>query len=259
MEYYPFNLPFIIITLLFLAAFILVTRAVRDLSDEKKRKILARTMIFTIALFVVYKFILFTDKDYSRINYEAGIGGFSWWKELPLHLCNINMILIPISMKTHNRRLELFSFYVGPLGAFMALLMPATGFVGYSVFLPRMICFIVTHWLIFYACMAIGVWRIAVPEWKDYFPTILTILIVNIFIFGFNMLLRGLRLEPHANYFYNVETEGNFVLDLFFKIIPLKFFYSLLASVILMPYMCIVTLISRFFEKKRNGMLLKNN
>ena len=56
-----------------------------------------------------------------------------------------------------------------------------------------------------------------------------------------NMFLRWTELHPKANYFFSVETEGNAVLEFFYRLIPVSFLYVLLCLLILVPYMVLVT------------------
>ena len=55
------------------------------------------------------------------------------------------------------------------------------------------------------------------------------------------MLLRFSGLHPKANYFYSIETEGNFLLELFHSWLPWPFLYVLPCIAILGVYMLIVT------------------
>ena len=66
------------------------------------------------------------------------------------------MILIPIAVLTNRRPLMSFCFFVGPLGALMALVMPGTGFDGYSILLPRMLGYYGTHFMVITAGFALA-------------------------------------------------------------------------------------------------------
>ena len=72
-------------------------------------------------------------------------------------------------------------------------------------------------------------------------PTVLTITAVALIVFGINMLFRYTGLHPKANYFYSVETEGNFLLEIFHKWIPVPFLYLLPSFLILVPYILLIT------------------
>lgn len=255
--YGPFSFSFFIAFGAFLAVFLILTAQMKNKDMDTRKRTLAMIMNFTVIFFVIYKIILYCDKPYSQINADAGIGGFSWWKELPLHLCNVNMLLIPFSLKHNSRRLLCFSYCLGPLGALMALMMPATGFNGYSLLLPRIFCFVATHWIVFFGCLAIGFWGICLPTMKDFVPTIITILVLNTIMFTFNMLLRLSTLEPHANYFYNVDPEGNPVLSLFMRWVPYPLLYTIPCLLIIIPVMCVMIGVSWLIRRKNDKGLIK--
>ena len=71
----------------------------------------------------------------------------------------------------------------------------------------------------------------------------LTSLLLALAVFGINILLRTTGLHPKANYFYSVETEGNALLDIFYRLIPVPFLYLLPSILILMAYSGLVTLL----------------
>ena len=60
-------------------------------------------------------------------------------------------------------------------------------------------------------------------------------------MFLINLLLRWSGLHPKANYFFSVETEGNFLLEIFYRWLPYPFLYLLPSIVILGVYMVLVT------------------
>ncbi|MBQ1465887.1 MAG: hypothetical protein IIZ17_04315, partial [Eubacteriaceae bacterium] len=86
--YGPFSFSFFIAFGAFMAVFLILTAQMKKKDMDTRKRTLAMIMNFTVIFFVIYKIILYCDKPYSQINADAGIGGFSWWKELPLHLCN---------------------------------------------------------------------------------------------------------------------------------------------------------------------------
>ena len=71
-------------------------------------------------------------------------------------------------------------------------------------------------------------------------------------VFCVNLLLRATGLHPKANYFYSVETEGNFLLEIFHRWIPVPFLYLLPSFLILVPYMLVITLPFALAEKRRD-------
>ena len=125
----PFNGLFFLLFAAFGLVFLVLSFLVRRRPDRVRRRVLAGLMLATLAFFIWYKVMLSLDAEYSALSAAAGKGEFNWWGELPLQLCNINMILIPVGVLLKKRSLMSFSFFLGPLGALMALMMPGVGFV----------------------------------------------------------------------------------------------------------------------------------
>ena len=87
--------------------------------------------------------------------------------------------------------------------------------------------------------------------WPVFWIVVLTILLVALLAFLINLLLRWTGLHPKANYFYSVETEGNFLLEIFHRWIPVPFLYLIPSYVILLPYMVLVTVPFEAAERAR--------
>ena len=246
----PFNGVFFASFGFFLAALVLASLLLRGKSEKIRRTVLITACAVTFVGFFFYKYALAMDAEYNVIT--ADKGGFNWWGELPLQLCNISMILIPIAVIRKSRPLMCFGFFIGPLGALMALVMPGIGFGGYSLLLPRMLGYYGTHFMIViegWALVTFGLFR---PRLADLPKTALTLLLVALAAFGVNMLLRWSGLHPNANYFFSVETEGNPLLDLLHSWIPVPFLYLLPCIVILFAYMALVTGIFNLVERLGN-------
>lgn len=236
---HPFNAVFLIVFAAFLALLILASLLLRGKSEKTRRAVLVGACLVTFVGFFVYKYYLSIDSDFNVIT--ADMGGFNWWGELPLQLCNINMILIPIAVLRKSRPLMCFGFFVAPLGALMALVMPGNGFDGYSLLLPRMLGYYGTHFMIVIEGLAIVCFGLYHPKFRDLPRTVLATALIALVIFGVNMLLRWSGLHPKANYFFSVETEGNFLLEIFYRWIPVPFLYLLPSILILVPYMALIT------------------
>lgn len=247
----PFNGLFLGVFALFAVVFLVLSLVQRKHTEHSRRILLSAIMIFATLCYFIYKVFLSLDTDYSAITEAAGIGAFSWWSELPLQLCNINLILIPIACLTKNRSLESFCFFTAPLGAAMALTMPCAGFECYSLLLPRVFGFYFTHFMVFFGGIALASFNIYRPKFRDLFRTVLLALFLTLGIFCINLLMRVTGVNPHANYFYCVETEGNFILELFYSWLPYPFVYMLPCSLILVPYMLIITALFQIRGKKK--------
>ncbi len=235
----PFGPLFLAVFALFLLLLIAASLLLRKKSEHTRTLVIAVTCWVTLLGFVAYKYALSVDTAYHVIT--ADMGGFNWWGELPLHLCNINLLLMPVAVLTKKRPLLGFCFFVGPIGALTALVMPGNGFDGYAVFLPRMLGYYGTHFIVMFAALAVGTFGLYRPRLRDLPLTALTVFAVALVIFGVNLLLRRTGLHPKANYFYSVETEGNPLLELFYRWIPLPFLYLLPSIAILTVYAGLVT------------------
>ena len=235
----PFNTVFNAVFALFLILLITASLLLKGKSEKAKQTVLVTACLITLVGFFIYKYALSLDSDYNII--KAEFGGFNWWGELPLHMCNINMILIPIAVLKKNRSIMCFCFFCAPLGGLMALAMPGTGFSGYSIFLPRMLGYFGTHFMIVMEGLALVTFGLYRPRYRDLPRTLLAAVLIMVCLFGFNMLLRLTGVYANANYFYTVETEGNFLLEIFYRWIPYPLLYQAPSVAILGIYMLLVT------------------
>ncbi|MBQ7064973.1 MAG: YwaF family protein [Firmicutes bacterium] len=231
----------------FLILLVIMTLILRNRSETAKKVVICVICFSALIGFFFYKYFLSIDTEYDQITKMKG--GFNWWGELPLHLCNINLILIPISVLTKKRGLMSFCFFVGSLGALMAIFMPGIGFDGYSILLPRMIGFFGTHYIIAIMALAIVTFGLYRPRFRDLPVTVLTILLVTLAVHGINMLFRVTGLYPDSNYFFTINPEGNPVLEMFYKWIPYPFLYQLPCIGILLVYVCFIMLGFTIFGK----------
>ena len=237
----PFNALFWALFALFIVILIAASAALRNQSVITRKTVLCAACIFTFVWFFIYKYCLSIDKEYDTIRTEMGMGGFNWWGELPLHLCNINIMLIPIAVLTDSKALESFCFFAAPLGAFLALAMPGNGFEKYSLRLPRIMGFFGTHYMIFIEGLAIATFGFYKPELSDIPKAMLTSFILTLCITVINILMRRTGLYPNANYFYTIETENNYFLELFYKWIPVPGLYSIFCVLSFGVYMLLLT------------------
>ena len=245
----PFNTVFLLVFAAFLLLLIVASLILRNKSERTKETVLVCACLVTFVGFFVYKYFLSIDQSYNIV--AASVGGFNWWGELPLHLCNINMILIPIGVLRKSRPLMNFSFFLGPLGAMMALAMPTVGFSGYSLLLPRMLGFYGTHFMIVIEGLALVTFGLFRPVLRDLPKTILSALGIAFLVFLFSMLLRWTGLNPNANYFFSVDTEGNPILELFHSWLPYPFLYLIPCTGILAVYMGLVMLLFTVTDKRK--------
>ena len=239
----PFNPLFILVFAGFIVLLTVASLLLRNKSRSTKETVLVVACILTLIGYFIYKYRLSKDSAYNEIT--AVMGGFNWWGELPFQLCNINMIIIPIAVLKKSRPLMCFGFFLGPLGALMALVMPGNGFDGYSILLPRMLGYYGTHFMIVIEGLALVTFGLLRPRYSDIPKTLLATLPILLIVLAINYILRWTGLHPKSNYMFMMETEGNPLLELFYSWIPVPCLYLLPSFVILSAYMFLVT--SGFF------------
>ena len=104
-----------------------------------------------------------------------------------------------------------------------------------------MLGYYITHWAIFFGGVALAALGLYRPRFRDFPFTLLTTMGVAFVAFVISEAFRFAHLSDHANYFFSIESEGNPVLGLFYRVIPVPYLYLLLSIVILLPYMSLVT------------------
>ena len=107
----PFRGLHLLLLLLTAAAALLIFLLLRKKSEARRSRFLIGMCLFNLALFTAYKLSLSMDAAYVRAYYP---NGFNIFNELPLHLCNINLFLIPIGLWKRNRSILGFAFFVAP-------------------------------------------------------------------------------------------------------------------------------------------------
>ena len=248
----PFNLVF----WAFFAITALLAALLRLMCKGKDRKqvrtILGIAYGIALVLYFVYKYMLSIDPDYSAITVAAGLDAFSWWDELPFQLCNINLILILLATWKDSKALYSFVFFTSTLGAAMALLMPSTGFSGYSVFLPRILGYYFTHFAVLMEMPLLAATGLYKPKKQDIPKAVGMVLLILVIVTGIDFALIWSGLNPGANYFFSMGAELNPILEILWGWIPIPCIYLLPTVVILVPYMCLITWIFGGFRKPKN-------
>ncbi len=247
----PFNVTFLVLLAIFILFTVGYWALFRKTSEKTRRLAVVGLYVAAFVFYWLYKYWISIDIDYSEITREAGEGAFSWWKELPLHLCNINLLLVPIAALTGNRYLLSFTFFMAPFGAIMAMAMPGVGFFGYSLFVPRVMGYYVTHMLVLIISPILVLFGLYRPKFKDIPMTLVYAVGISLVVFGINMVLRLTHTEDYANYFYTIDPPAGTPLVLFKKWIPVPFLYCLPVFPVLAGYMALVTLPFHLADKAK--------
>ena len=222
--------------LLALVALIIVVLTIifKGRSEEAKERLIIFISIFNLIFYVVYKFLL-----YVRTPGLPDVYIFIPLKELPFHLCNISLILLPLGVKFKIKSIMAYGFFVAPLGAFFALTFPSDGFYNASIFAPHMIGYYGTHAIIIITGMLLLTLGIYAPAFKEIPRICILCVALSLTTFGINLFIfntTGVR----ANYFYSMTPEGISILELFWSWLPIPYLYLSFAMIILFVYIAII-------------------
>lgn len=237
----PFNLMFfIVLALAGLFCWWFINKY-RDKSTDVRKKAVIIMYSIVLLIFALYKIALSMDVQYAELRMEKGYTGFNWYGELPLNLCNLNLMLIIVGLKLDSRPILGFCFFSGFLGAVMALIMAPAEFVGYSILLPRMLGYYVTHAADILILPILVGFDFYKPKYSDTVPVLLSYIIAALCATGINYMFMKTGLNPDSNYFYTMDPGGISLLELLHKYIPVAFVYLLPLAALVVPFVLIVT------------------
>lgn len=240
-----FNLTYFLLLFFILSACILITCLLRGKSEDIKRKVMYGLCYFNIFLFVIYKVYLkignqeLLDKGYR----------FNIWLELPIQLCNISLFLVPLGLYKKHDFLYAYGFYIAPLGALMALTFPEPAFTNTNLFYFHNIGFYFTHANIIINGVLLVTLGFFKPSFKKVPSLLIFIIVLTVASFLVNLSLRALFHVP-ANYFFSYEPVGISILELFWKILPVRCIYLSFGLIILIAYVSVITIPFQMCRKK---------
>jgi uncharacterized membrane protein YwaF len=215
---------------------LLVWLFLRNRSVTVRTRALIAICAFNFLFFWLYKYWLSQDAVYLA---ENAYKGFEIWLELPLQLCNINLLLIPLALVVRRRSLLAFCFYSAVLGALAAISSPPVSFSG-DLLQPHNIGFYGTHALLIVCGVSLATLGFIKPRQRDVFWTVLIMLIVTCAIHGVNTLIRH-ALHVNANYFYTYGADGSLILSDVYALLPLPLVYLFLLIVVIVPALMLLT------------------
>lgn len=248
-----FNYTYFLLIFFIILVVTLTTILFKNKQVKNKKTLLLALCIFNIVFFIVYKISLaIGSDDLARHGYH-----FNIWTELPMHLCNVSLFLVPIGLLLNKESIYAYGFYVAPLGAFMAITFPNPYFTNTNLLFFYNIGFYFTHINI----IIIGLLICTLGFFKPNFKSI-PFLFILVFSLACGSFLINLGIRFHfkapANYFFTYEPEGISILELFWKILPIRFLYVIFALVILGVYTSLVTLPFYLVERQKNKKMVGN-
>lgn len=169
-------------------------------------------------------------------------------ENLPLHLCSFNAIVLPYAVFTKHKKI-CNMLLLWCLGAFVALILN-NGIVGLPVLGWRSFFYYFPHVFEFGIPILMFVFGLVEKDYKTIPMTIVVLLILFVMTFTANEVINGFvaqygLLTPEgkpvvANYMFSSDPTANPLVALFYSIIPIKFFYMLLALPIVFVYLLLV-------------------
>lgn len=215
----------------------------KEATQEKRLRFLWKLSILNIFTY------LFNLWYFSKIAHVLTL--------LPLQLCNIGVILIPIALKTRNKSLIDFLFYACGLGALAAILIVSEEYHDtYSLFT---FSFYVFHFFIFLIPLLISAWGFhqLKPNVRIARNVTLILMVLSLIIHGINLGLNLIGVP--GNYFFTLRVlsiKSNVAFAFFAQLIPYDYFYLYLVFPILYVYMFCVSIWLKYLSH-RHHLLVK--
>jgi uncharacterized membrane protein YwaF len=242
----PFNVVWWTLLAAIAVVCLLIWLVFRGRSEKLRARVLVLICVFNFLFFWFYKYLLSQDPtfhyDYGGSGGFGTLGGgdFNIWLELPLQLCNINILLIPLALAIRREGLFAFCFYTAWIGALMAITSPPASFVGGSLFLPHNIGFYGMHTLLIVCGVSLATLGFVRPRQRDVLWTALILAIITCAMHGINTLMRQ-ALHVNANYFYTYGSDGSVVLSKLYAILPVPLAYLFLTLPLVIPALMLLT------------------
>lgn len=231
-----------------IAIFLLILPGFKNRSDSIKMKVLY--------LLCIISFLSYIYNDYCFY-----MRGDSILTLLPFQLCEMAVFLIPLTLLLKKQVLYDFIFYVCALGAFIALLIPSSDYIGETRSLMT-ISFFAFHSIIVGIPFLLAGWGFYLPS-----PTVKSVIRLSAAIFIIALFSHILNLTfgkwfgVEADYFFTIikySAPTNPVFELFSRIIPVNLFYLLPGLLILWVYIPLISLpwnVKRWFNNANNESL----
>lgn len=230
----PFNAVYIVFVGTVMALMAVLTGIIRKKDTETRRKIM---VIFTSAVAVLllfYKFSYRLDTEFIN-DYPHYWGEYTVFNELPFNPCNIVLLLFPAALWKKNDYLLSYCVYMGIISTLLAICMPQQGYAGYSIFQWHTFGFFLLHSLGVFIPVSVVVLGLYRPKYRDIFKAVTVLLICTAFSFLLSLALRESGLCAFANYSFTMDPEGNPVLELCYRLIPVKGLYLVCTLLIFCP------------------------
>jgi len=229
----PLNLTHIItIIVLPVLVFLAVNFSLKDRDEKIKRYALLILCCFNALLYLVYKIVQAHDPSYN----------FNIFTNLPLHFCNINLILLPLAIYTKNKYLMAYQLYFGVILAALALFTVDPSFRSKPLFEFTCIVYFYYHSMLAVLPLILIKFKFYTPSFKVIWQPVLIIVSLTSLMHIVNMIFRATGLANDSNYFFTYGLKGDFLTEFYWSLIPYNLFFLLPSLITFAPYIILVTL-----------------
>jgi uncharacterized membrane protein YwaF len=238
----PFNAPHLVTIITMAAvAFFVLDLFLKKRSAETKTRVLTIICIANAIVYIFYKMAQANDPDF----------GFFLLANLPLHFCNLNLILLPLAIITRNKYLMAYQLYFGVVLAGLALITVDEAFRSKPLFEFTCIFYFYYHSLLAVIPLLLVKFRLFTPSFRLVWQPTLIVVALAFVMHIVNFVFRTTGLAPESNYFFTYGLRGDFFTELFWAILPYNFFFLLPSIVLFVPYIVIVTLPFHIAERTK--------
>jgi len=206
--------------------------SLKNRSDKTKKNILMIICCFNALLYLSYKIVQANDPDYN----------FDIFTNLPLHFCNINLILLPLSILLKNKYLMAYQFYFGTVLAALALVTIDPAFRGKPLFEFTCLVYFYYHSMLAVLPVLLVKFKFYTPSFKVIWQPALILTGLTFVMHIVNVLFKTTGVAPEANYFFTYGLKGDFFTEFFWSILPYEFFFLLPSMLTFAPYIFFTTL-----------------
>jgi uncharacterized membrane protein YwaF len=229
----PFNTAHLLtITIIPVLIYVVLYIALRGKDYETKRRVLLYICYFNIVLYFVYKVV-----QYFSPTYE-----FDFWLNLPLHICNINLFLLPLALLLRNKYLMAFQFYFTVSLSLLALVTVDAAFQGQPILEFTALVYFYYHSFLMVAPVLLVTLKMFRPSFKTVLPAAALMIALTFFAHLVNMALRTSGLAREANYFFTCGLHGDPLTDMYWSLIPYEFFFLIPSLLSFAPFIILTTL-----------------
>lgn len=199
------------------------TQKGRAAAEQRKTLLICGFAVY--ALYFIQRYFMFRDPVFFQM-YGSAPKDFLIHL-LPLHLCYSGLLLTMVGLYKDYEPLMGFGFYVGLLGAFMAMISPDGYYNNQSLLHLPTLFFYLTHGLltVMYAC--IGLLGLFPHGWKTERKALLVLILLTVVLHGINTLGERVGLEG-MNYCYTLSPGGSGILEMLWSWIPYPWIYVVL-------------------------------